>query len=182
MRPFFALVAAILLSGCALFHREPPLPRRALIEASGSQEKLISLTQAADIIYLPTEAARFGSRADAVWKVLEALRRDSGSLALAWDWIDNERDRRNYLTEASKLGAELLPLNEAGESNDQFAADKIATCFRAHRDQKVFVLLRRERLALAQGVPYLVGQQTKARQLILNPQRPGAGRPLLTRN
>ena len=27
------------LSGCSFFHREPPLPRRAVIEAGGSEEK-----------------------------------------------------------------------------------------------------------------------------------------------
>lgn len=182
MRLFFALVATFLLSSCAFFQREPPLPRHALIEASGSEEKFLRLTQEADIIYFPTERAGFGSRSDAVWKVLEALRRDPGSFALAWDWTDNERDRRNYLTEAGKLGAVLLPLNEAGENKDQAAADKISTYFLGHRNQKVFVLLGRERLALGQGVPYLVAQQTKARQLILNPQRSDARRPLFARN
>jgi hypothetical protein len=34
---------------------------------------------------------------------------------------------------------------------------------------------------LAQGIPHLVAQQTRARQLILNPRRPPGPR-LLTRN
>src|SRR6476661_7158129 len=89
-----------LLSGCSFFHHEPPLPRRAVIEAGGSEEKFAYLLEEADIIYFPTEAAVFGSHSDLAWKLLDALRRDSRSFAVAWDWGGNERDRRDYLAEA----------------------------------------------------------------------------------
>ena len=174
--------AAVLLSGCSFFHREPPLPRRAVIEAGGSEEKFANLVEEADIIYFPSEAAVFGSHSDLPWKLLEALRRDAGSFAVAWDWTGNERERRDYLTEAGKAGAHLIALNETGTSGDQFAADKIASYFREHGNEKVLVFVRRERLGLGQGVPYLVGQETKARQLILNPRKSATGAHLLARN
>ena len=174
--------AAVLLSSCSLFHREPPLPRRAVIEAGGSEEKFASLVEEADIIYFPSEAAVFGSHSDLPWKLLDALRRDAGSFAVAWDWTGNERERRDYLTDAGKAGAHLIALNETGPSGDQFAADKIASYFREHGNEKVLVFVRRERLGLGQGVPYLVGQETKARQLILNPRKSTTGARLLARN
>lgn len=65
----------------------------------------------------------------------------------------------------------------------QFAAAKISSHFREHREEKILVFLRRDHLGRDYGVPYFVAQKTKARQLILNPQRhrePGPG--LLTRN
>jgi hypothetical protein len=173
----------LLLSSCAFFQPEPPLPRHAVVESGGSEEKFTDLIQEADIIYFPNEAAAFGSRSDPAWKLLDALRRNAQSFALAWDWITNERDHREYLSEARKIGATLVSLNEAGAGGDQVAADKIASYFREHRDEKVLVFVRRERLALAQGVPYLVAQQTKARQLILNPRKPSAsGAQLVARN
>jgi hypothetical protein len=182
VRALFLLAAAIVLSSCSLFHREPPLPRRALVEASGTEEEFVHLVQDADIIYFPSEAITLTSRSDPAWKVLVALRQNGSSFALGYDWIGKESGRREFLNEASRSGAQTLELNEAGENRDQIAADKIATYFRAHRNEKVFVLLRRERLALGQGVPYLVAQQTKARQLILNPRRAGAGPRLLARD
>ena len=175
------LMAAVgFLSGCSLFHREPPLPRRAVIEAGGSEEKFVSVIEEADIIYFPSEAAVFGSHSDLAWKLLDALRRDAGSFAIGWDWTSNERERRDYLAQADKAGAHLMALNETAANGDQLAADNIASYFREHHNEKVLVFLRRERLGLGQGVPYLVGQQTKARQLILNPRKSGAG--LLARN
>jgi hypothetical protein len=174
--------ATFLLSSCSLFHREPPLPRRAVIEPHGSEAKFVDLIQETDIVYFPSEAAVFGSRSDAVWKLLDALR-DSGSFVVAWDWSGNERDRRDFLDEASKRGAQLLAVNELGANADQAAADRIGSYYRDHRSDKVLVFLRRERLGLGQGVPYLVAQQTKARQLILNPRKSsGPGGRLLAGN
>jgi hypothetical protein len=171
------------LSGCSVFHREPPLPRRAVIEAGGSDERFAELVEEADIIYFPSEAAVFGSHSDLAWKLLDALRRDAGAFAIAWDWTGNERERRDYLAQADKAGAHLMALNETGANGDQFAADKIASYFREHRNGKVLVFIRRERLGLGQGVPYLVAQQTKARQLILNPRKSSApGARLLARD
>jgi len=80
------LSVAAFLSSCSFFHREPPLPRRAVIEAGGSEEKFADLIEEADIIYFPTEAAVFGSHSDLAWKLLDALRREAGSFAIAWDW------------------------------------------------------------------------------------------------
>ena len=174
---------AILLSSCSFFQREPPLPRHAVIEAGGSEEKFTGLIQEADIIYFPSEAALFGSRSELAWKLLDALGRDAQAFALAWDWTGNEREHREYLGEARKVGATLVALNEADVSGDQFAADKIASYFREHRNEKILVFVRRERLALTQGVPYLVAQETKARQLILNPRKSSAsGMQLVTGN
>jgi len=183
MRALVLASTAILFSSCSFFQREPPLPRHAVIEAGGSEEKFADLIEEADIIYFPSEAALLGSRSEPAWKLLDALGRDAQSFALASDWTTNEREHREYLGEARKIGATLVALNEAGANGDQFVADKIASYFREHRNEKILVFIRRERLALAQGVPYLVAQETKARQLILNPRKSAVpGAQLVARN
>jgi hypothetical protein len=61
---------------------------------------------------------------------------------------------------------------------ERFAAAKIVERFREHRGEKILVFLRRDHLDREHGVPFFVAQKTKARQLILNPQRhrePGPG-------
>lgn len=176
--PLFFLAAA-LLAGCSFYSRQPPLPRRAAIEPGGPEQKFNALLQDADIIYFPSESAALHSRSDAAWKLLDALRNRGGGFAIGWDWAGNDDDRREYLDEVRRCGAEILavtetrpiPQNEAPVSADQFVADNIATYFREHRGDKVLVFLRRERLAIGEGVPYLVAQKTKARQLILNPRK-----------
>src|SRR6476660_7668239 len=119
VRALVLLSAGLLLSSCSFFQREPPLPRHAVVESGGSEEKFNDLIQEADIIYFPTEAAVFASRSDPVWKLLEALRRDAQFFALAWDGTTTERERREYLSDARKLGATLMAFNEAGASGDQ---------------------------------------------------------------
>ena len=173
------LVALPLLSSCGFFSHPPPLPRRAAIEPSGSEHKFATLVQDADIIYFPTESVALHSRSEAAWKLLETLRSRGAPFAIGWDWAGNEGDRRDYSDEAGKAGAEILGLNDAkwrarnepALSADQFVADEITAYFREHRGDRVLVFLRRERLGMGQGVPYLVAQKTKARQLILNPRR-----------
>jgi hypothetical protein len=175
----FVGTALSLLSSCGYFSRQPPLPRRAAIEPSGREEKFATLVQDADIIYFPSESVALHSRSEAAWKLLDTLRGRGGSFAIGWDWSSTEGDRRDYFDEASKGGAEILALNdakwragsEAGTSADQFVADEITAYVRQHHNDKVLVFLRRERLGMGQGVPYLVSQKTKARQLILNPRR-----------
>jgi hypothetical protein len=175
----FVGAALSLLPGCGYFAHPPPLPRRAAIEPSGSEEKFATLVQDADIIYFPSESVALHSRSEAAWKLLDTLRGRGGSFAIGSDWTGDEADRRDYFDEASKSGAAILALNDAkwrarnepAMSADQFVADEITAYFRQHHNEKVLVFLRRERLGMAQGVPYLVGQKTKARQLILNPRR-----------
>jgi hypothetical protein len=172
------LAAAILFSGCSFFQRPPPLPRHAAVERGGSEEQFIRLVESADIIYFPSEAASFASRSDPAWKLLAALRSGGDPFAIGWDWSGNDRDRHDFMIEAGKPGARVLVLNDA----DQLVADNIASCFHEHRNDKVLVFIRRERLGLGRGVPYLVAQQTKARQLILNPAKSSAGPRLLAGN
>lgn len=173
------VAALFLFPGCGYFAHQPPLPRRAAIEAAGSEEKFAALIQDADIIYFPTESVSLRSRSDAAWKLLDTLRGRGGSYAIGWDWAGNEGERGNYLMEARKGGGEILPLleaerrarDDASSSADQLIADEIASYFREHRNDKVLVFLSRERLGMGEGVPYLVAQKTKARQLILNPRK-----------
>jgi hypothetical protein len=173
------LLALFLVSSCTYFVRQPALPRREAIEPAGSEEKYAGLLQDADIIYFPSESVTLRSRSDAAWKLLEALRDRGGSFAIGSDWSGNEGDRRNYLDEAGKVGAEILALheakwraqNDAGLGADQFVADSIATYVLKHPNEKILVFLSRDRLGLGEGVPFLVGQKTKARQLILNPRK-----------
>jgi hypothetical protein len=178
LRRLTVLAAAILFSSCSFFQPPPPLPRHAAVERGGSEEEFIRLVESADIIYFPSEAATFTSRSDPAWKLLAALRSGGDSFAIGWDWSGNDRDRHGFMSEAGKPGAQVLVLNDA----DQFVADKIASYFGEHRNDKVLVFIRRERLGLGRGVPYLVAQQTKARQLILNPARSPAGPRLLAEN
>src|SRR5205085_11230418 len=119
------------------------------------------------IIDVPGEAAALTARSGPAWKLLGALRGGGSSFAIGSDWTANEHARKDYLNEASRAGGQILSLNDA----DQFAADRIASYFREHRNDKVLVFIRRERLGLGSGIPYLVAQQTKARQLILNPTK-----------
>jgi hypothetical protein len=214
-----------LVSSCAFFSRQPPLPRRAAIEPTGSGEKFARFIEGADIIYFPSESVSLDSRSEAAWKLLEALRRTGGSFAFGWDLIGRDDEHRNFMAEASKSGAEILPLRappqaeadetfhgfepppgdferfarrfsprdlnearlrdayETGLLAQQFAAAKISSHFREHRGEKILVFLRRDHLSADRGVPYFVAQKTKARQLILNPERHrGPGPGLLTRN
>ena len=70
-------------------------------------------------------------------------------------------------------------MTESVTQTDQSVADRIAKYFREHHRVKILVFIRRESLGLDHGVPYFVGQQTKARQLILNPRRGGPSTPRL---
>jgi hypothetical protein len=167
--------AAILFSSCSFFQRPPPLPRHAAVERGGSEEEFVRLVESADIIYFPSEAATFASRSDPAWKLLAALRGGGDPFAIGWDWSGNERDRRDFISEAGKPDAQVLVLNDP----DELLADKIASYFREHGNHKILIFIRRERLGLGRGVPYLVAQQTKARQLILNPTKSSAGARLL---
>ena len=178
LRRLVLLAAAILFSSCSFFQRPPPLPRHAAVERGGSEEEFVRLVESADIIYFPSEAATFTSRSDPAWKLLAALRNGGDPFAIGWDWSGNDRDRRDFMSEAGKPGARVLVLNDA----DQLVADQIASYFGEHRNDKVLVFIRRERLGLVRGVPYLVAQQTKARQLILNPAKSPAGPRLLAAN
>jgi len=166
---FFLAALAISFCSCSFFQREPPLPRRTVVEARGSEEQFAGLILDADIIYFPSESVELQSRSDAAWRLLETLGGRGGPFAIGWDWTGNDGDRRNYLDAANKSGAEILPLSEL--NGDQLVADQIATYFRGHRNDKTLVFLRRSRLVMDQGVPYLVAQKTKARQLILNPRK-----------
>ena len=221
----FLFAGLFLFSSCSFFSRQPPLPRRAAIEPTGSGEKFARLIEGADIIYFPSESVVLDSRSEAAWKLLEALRRTGGSFALGWDLVGREEEHRNFLAEAGKFGAEILPLRapaqmEADETSrgfepppgdfeafsrrfssrdlseasvreayesalraQQFAAAKISSHFREHPEAKILVFLRRDHLGPERGVPYFVAQKTKARQLILKPERHREPAPgLLTRN
>jgi hypothetical protein len=178
LRRLVLLAVAVLFSSCSFFQPQPPLPRHAAVERGGSEEEFIRLVESADIIYFPSEAATFGSRSDPAWKLLAALRSGGDPFAIGWDWSGNERERRDFIGEAAKPDARILVLNDT----DELVADKIATCFREHHNDKILIFIRRERLGLGRGVPYLVSQQTKARQLILNPTKSSAGARLLAAN
>jgi hypothetical protein len=209
----WAIGALFVFSSCSFFSPQPPLPRRAAIESTGSEEKFATLVQDEDIIYFPSESVALHSRSEAAWKLLDALRRQARSFAFGGDTIEAENDHRVFLAEIEKAGGVILPVRppaqirldqlsrdfepppgnferfahgfwsrdlpevkvrvayEAALLAEQFAALKIVEHFQEHRDGKILVFLRREHLGHDYGVPYFVAQKTKARQLILNPQR-----------
>lgn len=79
--------------------------------------------------------------------------------------------------------ARLHDAYEAALLAQEFAAAKISAHFREDRGEKILVFLRRDYLGTDRGVPYFVAQKTKARQLILKPERRREPAPgLLTRN
>jgi hypothetical protein len=218
------LAGQLMLAGCSVSPRQPPLPRRAAVEPKGGDETYTKLVDSADIIYFPIEAARFGPRSSAVWKLLEALNRNGGFFALGWDRAaGDEKIYRALLNEASKSRAQVLSLSVSRELlateatpefvpppedferfarrfstrnpkdpalaaeykaallRQQHLADKIASYFMDHRSGKMLVFLQRVEVSSDYGVPYFVAQKTKARQLILNPERsPESDRGLLT--
>jgi hypothetical protein len=108
-RTFFC-AGFCLVSGCSFFSRQPPLPRHAAVEPTGSNEKFAALVQDADIIYFPSESVALVSRSEAAWKLLEALRRNGSSFSLGWDLAGADREHRDFLAEARKSGAEILGL------------------------------------------------------------------------
>jgi hypothetical protein len=86
------LAAASLCASCSFFSRQPPLPRQATIESKNADdEKFDAMVQSADIIYYPSESVALAKRAEAAWKLLEALQRSGGSFALGWDAISGEQ-------------------------------------------------------------------------------------------
>jgi hypothetical protein len=221
----FLCAGFFLVSSCGFFSRQPPLPRRAAIEPTGSGEKYSALVEDADIVYFPSESVALDSRSEAAWKLLEAVRRSAGSFALGWDSVNNDDKHRDFLAEAGRSDAEILSLRapaqvmadetfrgfeppagdferfarrfsprdvnearlraayESALLAEEFAAAKISSHFREHRGEKILVFLRFDHLGRDHGVPYFVAQKTKARQLILNPQRRREPRPgLLTWN
>jgi len=95
---------------------------------------------------------------------------------------DFERFARRFSSRGLKESA-LRAEYETNLMRQQFAAEKIASCFKEHRSEKIVVFLRRDEVRGDYGVPYFVAQKTKARQLILNPQRHRESGPgLLARN
>lgn len=95
---------------------------------------------------------------------------------------DFERFARRSSSRGLKEGA-LQAEYKAALFRQQFAADKIVSYFKEHRTEKIVVFLRRDEVRGDYGVPYFVAQKTKARQLILNPQRRrDSGPGLLARN
>jgi hypothetical protein len=83
---------------------------------------------------------------------------------------DFERFARRFTSRGLKESA-LRSEYEAHLVRQQLAAEKIASWFKEHRSDKIIVFLRRDEVRGDYGVPYFVAQKTKARQLILNPQR-----------
>ena len=221
-RRFKALLffTAGLLTGCSFFSTPPPLPRRAAIEPTSSDEKFNALIEGADIIYFPRESVQLSHRSNAGWRLLDSLHRGGNPFALGWDAESGTDFHRVLAMEAQKLEAEVLELRppaqitneevdekfsappddyerfarrpefrassdakvrsayEAESLAQRFLAAKIAGYAREHRNGKIVAFLRGERLGESYGVPYLVAQKTKARQLVLNPRapsRPGPG-------
>ncbi|HSP44655.1 MAG TPA: hypothetical protein VLO30_01555 [Chthoniobacterales bacterium] len=88
------------------------MPRRAALQPEGGDETFTNLLEGADIIYFPAESVVLLPRSSAVWKLLDALKRDEGSFALGWDiGVGDEKVRRALLSEATKSGAQILPLH-----------------------------------------------------------------------
>lgn len=101
---------------------------------------------------------------------------------------------RRFLREAAPLGVQVLALGQPSERRtatsdstddgvlraEQFAAATIARYFQANRGEKILVFFHRVHLERDHGVPYLVAQKARARQLILDSRpSPASGARLL---
>ena len=62
---------------------------------------------------------------------------------------------------------------------EEFAAERIVGHFRAHRDRKLLIFLHGRHLGSAGGVPYLVAQRIRARQLVLDSETDRSSRSQL---
>jgi hypothetical protein len=84
--------ALVVCGSCSFTSRQPPLPRQAAIEPRDADDaEYDALVQRADIIYYPSESVTLRTRAEAAWKLVEALQRSGGSFALGWDSISGEQ-------------------------------------------------------------------------------------------
>ncbi len=193
------LVAVIPLVSCSFFSPPPPLPRRAEIASKSSDEKFAALIDAADIIYFPSEAADLAHRSNIGSRLLDSLHRSGSSFAIGCDSGSGAEFERRLALEGKRLEAGIVELRadpqmtsdetsggrDSESVTDEFIAGRIAEYAKEHREVKILVFLRRERLGQTRGVPHLVAQQTKARQLVLNPKtpaRPGPGLMAGSRN
>lgn len=101
---------------------------------------------------------------------------------------------RRFLREAAPLGVHLLALrlpseqragttdtaDEAAGRAERSAAAVIARYFQANRGEKILIFFHRAHLGRDHGVPYLVAQKARARQLVLDsrPSPASSGRLL----
>lgn len=172
IRALVLCLPLIVCSSCGFFFRQPALPRHAAIDP-GADDKFALLVENADIIYFPSELVGLPRDSESSWKLVEALQRNGGRFALGWDLIggDESETCRAFLREAGKRGASFMALRAESETallREEFAAERIAGYFREHRDEKLLVFLHRRYLGNKRGVPYLVAQKVKARQLVLD--------------
>jgi hypothetical protein len=93
-----------------------------------------------------------------------------------------ERERENcraFLRETEEWGVRFLALrcpadllaaarSEPALLAEEFAAERIIRHFREHRDRKLLIFLHRRHLQSTRGVPHLVAQKIRARQLLLD--------------
>jgi uncharacterized iron-regulated protein len=73
----------------------------------------------------------------------------------------------------------LRSAQEAALLMEEFAAERIARHFRAHRDRKLVVFLHRRYLGSTRGVPHFVAQKIRARQLVLDSETDSSSRSQL---
>ena len=129
---------------------------------------------------LSNEASRSGAEIFALHEV------DPVALEVAPEFVPPPEDFERFVRRFSSRGLKEVALRaeyKAALLRQQLAADKIASHFKEHRSEKIVVFLRRDEVRGDYGVPYFVAQKTKARQLILKPERHREPAPgLLTRN
>ena len=84
------------------------------------------------------------------------------------------------LSQPAQERADVSDAPDVGLPGEQFAAGAIARYFQANRGDKILVFLHRAHLGRDHGVPFLVAQKVRARQLVLDSRpAPASGRRLL---
>lgn len=150
------LMARLNLSGTA---RERENCRAVLGKTTPRGVRVLALRCPADLL----ATARSGSKPDAPARP-DAPR---GFHPPAGDF---EKFAERFSAADGMTESGLRAAYEAALLAEEFAADRIVGQFRAHRDEKLLVFVRRRLLEGPGGVPTLVAQKIKARQLILDSQ------------
>jgi len=100
---------------------------------------------------------------------------------------------RRFLREAAPFVVQFLGLRQPSERRaaptdssedavlraERFAAATIAQYYQANRGEKILIFFHRIHLGRDHGVPYLVAQKARARQLVLDSRSPASGASLL---
>lgn len=176
-RPVFVFWRTLLIAllafcpGCALFYRQPALPKHAAIETRATpqtDEKFAALVQNADIIYYPTELLGPASRTEAAMKLVDALQRNGDSFGIGLDLVGGEEQTLLDQWAKRELSTEdaIFRLHPVGTEQER---ENCRALLRAAKEWGVHFLALRcppDLLAAAQSEAALVAEEFAAERIV----------------